>query len=80
MNLGGSVRVNPLGLLLLGVVAIFILYYSMSGGGSSDAQKGHGTISIKALLAASIEVSKRGGYEIKRIRDQVGPKTNATVG
>merc|ERR1719410_2380015 len=73
MNLGGSgVRVNPIGVALLVFVGIVFLYYtfaggSVAGGGSSKYER---YVSMKKLLAVSIEMAKRGGAEVKRIRQQ----------
>ena len=35
-------------------------------------------VSMKALLVASIEMARRGGAEVKRIREQVSVKCNAS--
>ena len=79
MNLGGSgVRVNPIGVALLVFVGIVFLYYtfaggSVAGGGSSKYER---YVSMKKLLAVSIEMAKRGGAEVKRIRQQARMRTN----
>ena len=73
MNLGGSgVRVNPLGVALLAFVGILFLYYTFGGGGvvGGGAVKYERFVSMKKLLAVSIEMAKRGGAEVKRIREQ----------
>ena len=77
MNLGGSgVRVNPLGLALLLFVGALFLYYTLSGGNSVGAGVGkyERFVSMKKLLAVSIEMAKRGGAEVKRIRTQARKK------
>ena len=75
MNLGGSgVRVNPLGVVILVLVGIVCLYYTFggSGGGSGGGVvKYDRSVSMKKLLAVSIEMAKRGGAEVKRIRQKV---------
>ena len=80
MNLGGgSVRINPAGVLLVAVVFILFVYFNLGGnnGGavSSDDlesyQKMSDSVSLKSLLAVSIEMARRGGAEVKRIREQV---------
>lgn len=77
MHFGGSIRINPCGLLVLGILALCLMYYAFGGGSSSDKAvfKPHSgeTISIKALLAASIDVAKKGGHQVKMIREQVRP-------
>jgi len=86
MNLGGgSVRINPAGILLVAVVFILFVYFNLGGnnGGavSSDDlesyQKMSDSVSLKSLLAVSIEMAKRGGAEVKRIREQanIGEKS-----
>ena len=75
MNLGGSgVRVNPLGVVILVLVGILCLYYTFGGGGGgsgSGVVKYDRSVSMKKLLAVSIEMAKRGGAEVKRIRQKV---------
>ena len=67
MNIGGSIRLNPCGLLLLGLMSLFILYYTF---GSSNS-KAEESVSMKVLLSAAIDIAKKGGHEVRRIRDQV---------
>ena len=71
MIMGGSIRLNPCGLLCLGLASLLILYYAF--GRTDNREK----ISIKEMLAASIDVAKKGGYELKKIRelDNVSIKT-----
>ena len=77
MNLGGgSVRINPAGVLLVAVVFILFVYFNLGGNNvSSDDlesyQKMSDSVSLKSLLAVSIEMARRGGAEVKRIREQV---------
>ena len=82
MNLGGgSVRINPAGVLLVAVVFILFVYFNLGGNNvSSDDlesyQKMSDSVSLKSLLAVSIEMARRGGAEVKRIREQVRQYTN----
>ena len=80
MNLGGSgVRVNPLGVALLVFVGIVFLFYTFAGGsvsGGGGSSKYERYVSMKKLLAVSIEMAKRGGAEVKRIRQQARMRTN----
>ena len=77
MNCGGgsSVRVNPIGIIFVCVVFIVLIYFNIGTKDSSSALKRDRitteTISLKALLSVSIEIAKRGGAEVKRIREQV---------
>ena len=42
------------------------------GGGSDSALEKTGrTVSMKELLAVAIDVAKKGGYEVKKVREQV---------
>ena len=52
MNIGGSIRLNPCGLLTLGLFALFLMYYSF--GWATNKNSHAESISIKSLLAASI--------------------------
>ena len=69
MNIGGSIRLNPCGLLVLGLLSLFLIYYTFGRSGNNATNTE--SISIKALLAASIDVAKKGGYQVKSIREQV---------
>ena len=77
MNCGGgsSVRVNPIGIIFVCIVFVVLIYFNI---GSKDNNSSllrdritTETVSLKALLAVSIEIAKRGGVEVKRIREQV---------
>lgn len=70
MKFGGSIRLNPCGLFMLACLTLFILYYAF-GGSDGRAASSSEKVSLKALLAASIDVAKKGGYEVKSIREQV---------
>jgi len=77
MNCGGgsSVRVNPIGIIFVCVVFVVLIYFNFGTKDSSSALKRDRitteTVSLKALLSVSIEIAKRGGNEVKRIREQV---------
>ena len=66
MIIGGSIRLNPCGLLVLGLMSLFILYYTF--GSSVKVEE---KISMKTLLSAAIDVAKKGGDQVRRIREQV---------
>ena len=73
MTCGGNIRLNPLGILFLTVVVVVLIYFN-TGGGPPEVDnyaKVSGTVSMKSLLAVSIEMAKRGGREVKRIRELV---------
>jgi len=82
MNLGGSVRLNPAGIIFVTLIVILLVYFNMGSGGSTQAavesyQKMSNTVSLKSLLAVSIEMARRGGAEVKKIREQanIGEKS-----
>ena len=77
MNCGGgsSVRVNPIGIIFMLIIFVIIVYFNL---GSSDSRSSllndrvtTEAVSLKALLSVSIEMARRGGVEVKRIREQV---------
>ena len=77
MNCGGgsSVRINPIGIIFMLVIFVIIVYFNL---GSNDSRASllndrvtTEAVSLKALLAVSIEMARRGGVEVKRIREQV---------
>merc|ERR1711892_297505 len=73
MNLGGSVRINPLGLAVIcGIVVIIILF--SRGGGSSDAPVADvptiDTVSLRTRLSGIISAAKNGGKEVKAVRSE----------
>jgi len=73
MNLGGSVRINPLGLAVIcGIVVIIILF--SRGGGSSDSPVADvptiDTVSLRTLLSGIISAAENGGKEVKAVRSE----------
>lgn len=72
MNIGGSIRLNPYGLLVLGLMSLFILYYTF--GSSTKLEE---KISMKVLLSAAIDIAKKGGDQVRFIREQadIGEKS-----
>lgn len=76
---GGRIRINPAGIICLILVVLFIFYF-MRGGNDNKNLKlkdGNKNISLKSLLSVSIEIAKRGGAEVKRIREMadIGEKS-----
>ena len=78
MNLGGgsTVKLNPIGLAVVCLVVVLLIYFNFGGSNHSNTANFNDNItnkaiSLKALLAVSIEMAKRGGIEVKTIRDQV---------
>ncbi len=82
MNFGGAVRVNPLGIALLVAVGLLVVYFNLGGSSTSNPSSASGgvygdRVSLKELLSVSIQAAKRGGQEVKRIREQadIGEKS-----
>merc|ERR1711936_280608 len=78
---GSSVRMNPIGVLFICLVFVVLLYFNF-GGSSQNVEHLRDkitteTVSLKALLSVSIEIAKRGGLEVKKIREQanIGEKS-----
>jgi len=69
MNCSGTVRLNPWGALFIGLLIFFVVYFNMGNSGSTLIT--FNTISLKSLLVASIDIAKRGGFEVKKIREMV---------
>ena len=66
---------NPIGVLFICLVFVVLLYFNF-GGSSQNVEHLRDkitteTVSLKALLSVSIEIAKRGGLEVKKIREQV---------
>ncbi len=72
MPVGGTIRVSPLGIALLVVCGLALAYLNMPGSGNDEAHKDPPRlVSMKRLLAVSVEVAKRGGREVKEVRESV---------
>ena len=71
MNFGGSVRLNPCGLAVLALVALALVYLNWPSSYAGVSGNNDDYVSMKDLLSVSIEVARRGGREVKRIREEV---------
>ena len=70
---GSSVRINPIGLIFICLLVVVLIYFNFGGRHSIEPRDSitNEVISLKALLAVSIEMAKRGGDEVRKIREQV---------
>lgn len=72
MNLGGTIRLNPLGFcILVGAFLILLLYMTSGSSSASDMKKQESstsTVNLKSLLIAAVEVAEKGGSEVKATR------------
>jgi len=62
--LGGSVRVNPVGLAVIGFIVLILIFFN-SGGSSTSTVK---TVNLKQLLSAAIFAAEKGGEEVVAVR------------
>lgn len=67
MNLGGSVRVNPVGVAVVCGIVLLLLFFH-SGGSSIAAKPGVETVSLKELLSVAISAAESGGREVVAVR------------
>lgn len=71
MNLGGTIRLNKIGLVVLCVLlVIFILYMTPTSDIADDSVK----INLKRLLLVAIESAERGGKEVVKVIQQANLK------
>lgn len=68
MNLGGSIRINKIGVLILFLFAVIILVYYISNSDSEKlgalSSKSPDEINLRKLLIASIVAAQKGGLEV----------------
>lgn len=69
MNCSGTVRLNPVGTVFVILVVFLIVYFNF--GNNNGPILAYHSVSLKSLLVASIDIAKRGGQEVKKIREQV---------
>jgi len=71
MNLGGSVRLNPVGLAVLcGVVLLIIFFSSGSSKAAGPEVSQSSKISLKKLLSVAIAAAEKGGDEVVAVRQE----------
>jgi len=67
MNLGGSVRLNPLGIAI--VLCILVLLVFFNSGGSSRSSPSGNVVNLKELLSVAIAAAEKGGERVVAIRE-----------
>ena len=71
MNLGGTIRLNKIGLAAVcATVLVLILYMSRNSSLESASEK----INLRRLLLVSIEAAERGGREVVKVINQANLK------
>ncbi|KAF4528123.1 hypothetical protein B566_EDAN016326 [Ephemera danica] len=66
MNLGGTIRLNPLGFCIIIGALILLLFYTFPDSVKIDDVPS--TVNLKSLLIAAIEVAEKGGNAVKSAR------------
>lgn len=67
MNLGGSIRINKFGILLVSIIILLLFYFTTSGSDESKAVLSSRTtdeINLRKLLIASIVAAQKGGVQV----------------
>jgi len=67
MNLGGSVRVNPVGVAVVGFILVILVFFNSGGSHVSPIKK---TVNLKQLLSVAISAAENGGKEVVSVREQ----------
>lgn len=83
MNLGGSIRINRCGLLILTISVILFLYYLIfSNIGLSQSQrqytyifKNPNDVNLRKLLIGGIQAAQMGGLEVKAVSSDIQAKS-----
>lgn len=84
MNLGGSVKINKCGMLILTLIIVLLTYYmafSKKDSSNVGVQKNPNYINLRKLLIGSIQAAEKGGIEVltvskdKNIHEQSKGKT-----
>lgn len=65
IGLGGSVRINKLGLLVMSLSTCLLLYYILFGGASTaNSRRLDNQVNVRKLLIAGIQAAQLGGLEV----------------
>ncbi|PNF14189.1 putative inositol monophosphatase 3 [Cryptotermes secundus] len=73
MNFGGTVRLNRMGVcIIIGACCLLVLYINSNGMESLKTEPGKntGSVNLKSLLVAAVEVAIKGGKEIAAVRNK----------
>lgn len=80
---GGTIKLTPAGVLVLAATLLLVLvYYARSGGSNDNKNKNVAAgesyeVSLRKLLALSLELAEKGGLAVKDVResDKLGEKS-----
>lgn len=70
MNLGGSIRINKFGVLIIAALLVFLVYYISTGKSRSSnyaLNKNPNEVNLRKLLIGSIQAAQRGGFEVVEV-------------
>jgi len=72
MNFGGTIRLNRMGVcIIIGAGVLLVLYINSSGmeNPKTETGKNIGSVNLKQLLVAAVEVAIKGGKEVVAVRN-----------
>jgi inositol monophosphatase 3 len=72
MNFGGTIRLNRMGVcIIIGAGVLLVLYINSSGieNPKTERAKNTGSVNLKRLLVAAVEVAIKGGKEVDAVRN-----------
>lgn len=70
MNLGGSIRINKFGVLIIAALLLVFVYYISTGKSRSSnyaLNKNPNEVNLRKLLIGSIQAAQRGGLEVVEV-------------
>ncbi|XP_062536486.1 putative inositol monophosphatase 3 [Armigeres subalbatus] len=70
MNLGGSIRINKFGVLIITILLVFLVYYISTGKSRNSnyaLNKNPNEVNLRKLLIGSIQAAQRGGLEVVEV-------------
>ncbi|EDO35259.1 predicted protein [Nematostella vectensis] len=68
MGLSAKIRLSPIGFIVVGLCGLALVYY-LTTDGNETGHSGE-SVSIKQLLAASIQLAEDGGIAVRTVREQ----------
>lgn len=80
MNLGGSIRINKCGVILIAIAVIVFLYYLSTGKSRSSnyaLNKNPNEVNLRKLLIGSIQAAQRGGLEVVEVSKSIDLKVHS---
>lgn len=76
IGLGGSVRINKLGLLVTSLTTCLLLYYILFGGTTTSARRRiDNQVNLRKLLIGGIQAAQLGGLEVVYAKNNIQAKS-----